>query len=136
MLDTVYEFSSNYQQYFVLVGMISAAVFVVSLLLTPFLVGLIPEDYFIDQSRHKLRINHPVHLVFVIFRTIIGFILFIAGVIMLITPGQGVVSILMGLFLMEFPGKNTLELKFINHDQTFKTLNWLRNKAGKPPLKR
>jgi hypothetical protein len=55
---------------------------------------------------------------------------------MLITPGQGVVSILMGLFLMEFPGKNTLELKFINHDQTFKTLNWLRNKAGKPPLKR
>jgi hypothetical protein len=55
---------------------------------------------------------------------------------MLVTPGQGVISILLGLFLMEFPGKRTLELKFINHTPTYKTLNWLRRKAGKPPFNR
>jgi UPF0716 family protein affecting phage T7 exclusion len=66
----------------------------------------------------------------------LGFVLLIAGIIMLITPGQGVISIVLGLFLMEFPGKRNLELKLINNDATFKTLNWLRSKAGKLPFQR
>lgn len=55
---------------------------------------------------------------------------------MLVTPGQGIVTIVLGLFLMEFPGKRKLEVKLIHNDVTFKTLNWLRDKANKPPLKR
>jgi hypothetical protein len=58
----------------------------------------------------------------------------LAGIIMLVTPGQGVISIILGIFLMEFPGKRQLEIKFINHNPTFKTLNWLRDKAGKTPF--
>jgi hypothetical protein len=49
-------------------------------------------------------------------------VLLIAGIIMLVTPGQGIISILLGLFLMEFPGKRKLELKLINHEPTFKHL--------------
>jgi hypothetical protein len=37
--------------------------------------------------------------------------LLLAGIIMLVTPGQGIISIVLGLFLMEFPGKRKLELK-------------------------
>ncbi len=55
---------------------------------------------------------------------------------MLVTPGQGIITIFLGLFLMEFPGKRKLELKFIKHNPTFKALNWLRNKAGKSPFTR
>ena len=62
--------------------------------------------------------------------------LLFAGIIMLVTPGQGIVTIVLGLFLMEFPGKRKLEVKLIHNDVTFKTLNWLRDKANKPPLKR
>jgi hypothetical protein len=136
MLNTVIDFSLGYQQYFIWIGVVSAGVFIISLLLTPFLLGLIPVDYFVDPSRHKLRIEHPLHLIFVVFRTVFGFILFVAGVVMLITPGQGVISILLGLFLMEFPGKQKLEMKLINHDPTFKALNWLRGKVSKEALKR
>ncbi len=136
MLDFITQATADYQHYFIWVGVVSFIVFVVSLLLTPFLLGKIPQDYFIHTNQHKVEIKHPGHLVVVIIRTLIGFVLLVAGIIMLVTPGQGVISILIGLFLMEFPGKRKLELKLINHEPTFKALNWLRSKANKPPFDR
>jgi len=136
MLDFITQATADYQHYFIWVGVVSFVVFVVSLLLTPFLLGKIPQDYFVHTNQHKVEINHLGHLVVVIIRTLIGFVLLVAGIIMLVTPGQGVISILLGLFLMEFPGKRKLELKLINHEPTFKALNWLRSKANKPPFVR
>jgi archaellum biogenesis protein FlaJ (TadC family) len=117
-------------------GIASFVVFVSSLLLTPFLLGKIPQDYFVHTNQQKVEIKHLGHLIIVISRTIVGFVLLIAGIIMLVTPGQGIISILLGLFLMEFPGKRKLELKLINHEPTFKALNWLRGKANKDPFER
>ncbi len=136
MLDFITQATADYQHYFIWVGVVSFIVFVVSLLLTPFLLGKIPQEYFIHTNQHKVEIKHLGHLVVVIIRTLIGFVLLVAGIIMLVTPGQGIISILLGLFLMEFPGKRKLELKLINHEPTFKALNWLRSKANKPPFDR
>ncbi len=136
MLDQILNFVYQYEQYFVIAGIISAIVFVVSLLLTPYLLGLIPQKYFVGENPHKLELEHIGHVIAVVIRSIIGLILLLAGIIMLVTPGQGIISIVLGLFLMEFPGKRKLELKLINHDPTYKALNWLRNKANKPPLER
>jgi len=136
MLDFITQATADYQHYFIWVGVVSFIVFVVSLLLTPFLLGKIPQEYFVHTNQHKVEINHLGHLVVVIIRTLIGFVLLVAGIIMLVTPGQGIISILLGLFLMEFPGKRKLELKIINHEPTFKALNWLRSKANKPPFDR
>ncbi len=136
MLDYVLNLISQYEDLLVMVGVISAIIFVVTLLLTPYLLGLIPEDYFSCENPHKLEIKHVGHVVIVVVKTLIGLVLFLAGIIMLVTPGQGVISILLGLFLMEFPGKRKLELKLINHNPTYKALTWLRNKAGKPPFTR
>ncbi len=126
----------EYQDHLIMLGWISALMFVISLLLTPYLLGKIPIEYFVHTNQHKLEIKHPGHLIVVIIRTLIGFVLLLAGIVMLVTPGQGVISILLGLFLMEFPGKRRLELELIHHDPTFKTLNWLRAKANKPPFMR
>ena len=60
----------------------------------------------------------------------------ILSIIMLFTPGQGILSIVLGIFLMEFPGKQKLEYKMIQHDPTFNAINWLRSKAGKDALRR
>ena len=136
MLDFITQAIADYHQYFVWMGIVSFVFFVGSLLLTPFLLGKIPQDYFIHTNQHKVEIEHLGHLIIVIIRTLIGFVLIIAGIIMLVTPGQGIISILLGLFLMEFPGKRKLELKLINHEPTFKALNWLRGKAGKDPFDR
>ena len=136
MLDSIAQATANYHQYFVWVGIVSFVVFVASLLLTPFLLGKIPQDYFIHTNQHKVEIKHLGHFLIVVIRTLIGFVLLIAGIIMLVTPGQGIITILLGLFLMEFPRKRSLELKIIHHDPTFKILNWLRAKANKPPFKK
>ncbi|HIM54222.1 MAG TPA: hypothetical protein EYH12_02800 [Psychromonas hadalis] len=136
MLDFIIQATANYHQYFVWVGIVSFVVFVASLLLTPILLGKIPQDYFVHTNQHKVEINHPSHLIIVVIRSLVGFVLLIAGIIMLVTPGQGIISILLGLFLMEFPGKRKLELKLINHEPTFKALNWLRGKANKDPFER
>ena len=136
MLDFITQATADYHQYFFWVGIVSFVVFVTSLLLTPILLGKIPQDYFIHTNQHKVEINHLGHLIIVVIRTLIGFVLLIAGIIMLVTPGQGIITILLGLFLMEFPGKRKLELKFIKHNPTFRALNWLRNKAGKSPFTR
>ena len=136
MLDFIIQATANYHQYFVWVGIVSFVVFVASLLLTPILLGKIPQDYFVHTNQHKVEINHLGHLIIVVIRSLVGFVLLIAGIIMLVTPGQGIISILLGLFLMEFPGKRKLELKIINHEPTFKALNWLRGKANKDPFER
>jgi len=136
MLDLINQYMIEYQDHLIMLGWISALMFVISLLLTPYLLGKIPIEYFVHTNQHKLEIKHPGHLIVVIIRTLIGFVLLLAGIVMLVTPGQGVISILLGLFLMEFPGKRRLELELIHHDPTFKTLNWLRAKANKPPFMR
>ena len=136
MLETLIQYLDQYEELFIMIGVISAAVFILTLLLTPYLLGFMPVDYFSSKRKHAIEIKSVWDFVKFIVTTVIGIFLVLAGIIMLVTPGQGIISILLGLFLMEFPGKRTLELKFINHTPTYKTLNWLRHKAGKPPFNR
>ena len=136
MLDWILALLVEYEQYLVWMGVTSAIVFVLSLLLTPYLLGLIPQDYFVGPNPHKLELEHMGHVIAVILRSLLGLVLLLAGIIMLVTPGQGIISIVLGLFLMEFPGKRKLELKLIHHNPTYNALNWLRHKANKPSLNR
>ena len=134
MLELLLETVGQYEDLLVTISIISAAVFVITLLLTPYLLGLIPVDYFSEKYQLQHISKTPIGIINLVLKTILGIFLVLAGIIMLVTPGQGVISILLGLFLMEFPGKRKLEQNFINHEPTYKALNWLRNKAGKPPF--
>ena len=53
---------------------------------------------------------------------------------MLFLPGQGVLTILIGLSLLEFPGKRRLEAKIVGQPTVLSTINNMRAKFGKPPL--
>lgn len=55
---------------------------------------------------------------------------------MLVLPGQGLLTIVTGLLLINYPGKYRLEKKIVNKPSIFRALNWIRIKANKPPLKR
>ncbi|SMM99052.1 hypothetical protein SPONL_335 [uncultured Candidatus Thioglobus sp.] len=126
------ELLTQYQDLLIITSIISVIVFVLSIALTPWLLGKIPADYFVASHSHKSKDNFIVKIL----KNTFGALLLLAGIIMLVTPGQGIISILLGLFLMDFPQKRQLELKLINHNPTFKTLNWLRQKFNHPPLKR
>ena len=53
---------------------------------------------------------------------------------MLVLPGQGLLTILVGLMLSDYPGKFKLEKKIIKTNLILKTINWYRNKSNIPPI--
>jgi hypothetical protein len=62
--------------------------------------------------------------------------LVVLGVAMLVLPGQGVLAILLGVMLGDFPGKLRLQQWILARPNVMKTLNWLRRKFKKPPLEK
>jgi hypothetical protein len=69
-----------------------------------------------------------------ILKNIAGLILVIAGIVMLIGPGQGILTILVGLILMDIPGKRPLEARIVKRPTVLAAVNKLRAKYDKPPL--
>jgi hypothetical protein len=70
----------------------------------------------------------------VIAKNIAGLLLVIAGIIMLVGPGQGILTILIGLMLMDIPGKRPLEARLIKRPAILAAVNNFRAKYDKPPL--
>ena len=135
-INIIYEFFLTYKIYLVWVGALSLIIFVFSLLSIKWLVALIPSNYFINQNNSKFRSNYPMlWLISVIIKNLIGYTLIIGGMLMLVLPGQGLFTILIGLMLSNYPGKFYIEKKFIAIPSILKTINWLRKKSNKPPLK-
>ncbi|HYG08570.1 MAG TPA: hypothetical protein VD835_01220, partial [Pyrinomonadaceae bacterium] len=49
-------------------------------------------------------------------------------------PGQGVLTILMGVMLLDFPGKRRLELKLVSRPNVLRAINRIRQRFDRPPL--
>ncbi len=49
---------------------------------------------------------------------------------MLVTPGQGLLTLLIGLLLLNFPGKYRLERWLVRRPGVLRTLNWVRRRRG------
>ena len=116
----------------------SVLTFLGTLLVIPILIIHIPEEYFLHEKRNPAvsRKNHPgLRFLLLIVKNILGAIFVIAGIAMLVLPGQGLLTILIGVMLMSFPGKYALKRKIIMQKQIFKTINRLRVKANRPPIR-
>ncbi len=131
------EIVESYKSELILLAWLSAGLLLVSLAVIPWIIIKIPENYFTEHYRVRLSTSgqHPLLAqLFTGLKNLIGFCLIILGILMLILPGQGVLTILIGLFLMNFPGKYKLERKIVSLPKILKSLNWIRYKAKKPPL--
>ena len=49
-------------------------------------------------------------------------------------PGQGLLTVLLGIMLLDFPGRERLEQKLLSKPSIVNTINRLRGRFGKPPL--
>lgn len=115
----------------------SVVMFVGSLLLVPVLVARIPADYFLRERGAGTRFSrhHPLlRLTLVVVRNLLGGVLLLAGIAMLFLPGQGVLTILIGVMLMDFPWKFELERRIVRTPTVLRSINWLRERASRPPL--
>ena len=117
------------------------AVSIAFLLLSPLIVGWIvvrlPADYFVQPDRRPLaswQISPIVRCLLLIAKNAVGLVLVIAGLIMLFTPGQGLLTIVVGITMIDFPGKYQLERWVVKRPGVWKSMNWLRKRAGRPEI--
>ena len=79
--------------------------------------------------------HHPVlRVVGHIVKNAVGAVFLFAGFLMLFLPGQGVLTMLIGISMLDFPGKRKLEAKLIGQPTVLNVINHMRKKRGKPPL--
>jgi multisubunit Na+/H+ antiporter MnhG subunit len=102
------------------------------------IIGIIriPADYFSASYARELRSDRhfSIRWTALIVKNIIGAFLIIAGIIMIFTPGPGVPTILLGLIMMDIPGKRPLEARLIGRPAVLSAVNDLRARYNKPPL--
>ncbi len=111
----------------------SVVMFVGSIFVAAIVVIRLPHNYFAHPTRPPRERNRGVAIK--VAKNILGAFLFLAGLAMLILPGQGVLMVLVGVMLLDIPGKYRLEKWLVSKGKVLKAMNWLRAKWDKQPLK-
>jgi hypothetical protein len=113
------------------------------LILTPLAVAWmlvrLPKDYFTKNERRALESWNEmpaVRYILLAVKNVLGVAIIVAGVIMLLVPGQGLLTIAVGLILTDFPGKFQLQRWIVKRPSVWRSINWLRKRAKREPLLR
>ena len=139
MMDWLYQFWASLTLNGVLLGL---GLFTISLVISFLSIGIvmvkIPVHYF---SSHHERDFLPgsrwmVRWGAIILKNILGVVLIIIGIVLSFpgVPGQGILTILLGLIMLDIPGKRPLETRFIRRPAVLSAINKLRSKYDKPAL--
>ena len=117
--------------------LVSIITFTLTLIAIPFFLTRIPADYFSHEKniRAPWSKGHPlIQIPLLIIKNTFGMILIAAGIILLVLPGQGILTMLVGLILLDFPGKYRAERWVIERKYILQSINWIRVKAGETKL--
>ncbi len=116
---------------------LSAATAVVGLIAGPLVLARLPADYY-ARTRQPSRPWNDVHplarAALLIGKNVLGCALVLVGLVLVVLPGQGILTILAGMMLVDFPGKHRLEHWIIARGPVLRSINWLRRRGGRPPL--
>jgi hypothetical protein len=86
------------------------------------------------EAPHVLLLNSSFSYLIKIAKIFFGICLFVLGLLMLVLPGQGLITMQIGLSLLPFPGKDKLEQNILSRKSVRSSLNWIRKKANKEPF--
>ena len=131
------DFLSNWQQPLLWASGLSLLALIATIVGVPWVVTRLPKDYFVRSERVVWRASFDAPLLSLItsmLKNLLGLLLVVLSLIMLVTPGQGIVTLLIGLLLMNFPGKYHLERWLVLRPGVLKGLNWLRRRQGQLPF--
>ena|SRR5512147_23688 len=134
LLSTVQQYIST--DTLVMLTVLSVVFFIGSLIAIPYILVRLPADYFdIRIPRPWMKDHHPIlrvmgHIV----KNAVGAIFLFVGFLMLFLPGQGVLTMVIGVSMLDFPGKRKVEASLIGQPTVLGVINSMREKFGKPPL--
>lgn len=116
---------------------VSLATFVISIICIPLLVARLPREYFQRAAKRGAGLPRRLtsgYLLWLILRNIIGLALLLAGVAMLFLPGQGIITMVIGLAVMQFPLKRRFIYRLTRPLSVRHGLDWLRTRMKKEPF--
>jgi hypothetical protein len=120
------------------ISALSMVTFIVTLIIIPILVIRIPADYFRPkkQKTKPCYKNHFKTICFIglVLKNLLGIIFILTGAAMLFLPGQGFITIMIGIMMLNFPGKSAIEQRIVQQPTVLHTINWIRGKASRPVL--
>ena len=118
--------------YGLLFTIISVASLVGSILFCTLAIAYLPFDYFLSKKRES-RIKQPVlRIALQCLKNLLAVVLIIVGIIMFLTPGQGLLTILIGIIISDIPGKRRLEHRIIRSGTVFSAANFIRSRFKRP----
>jgi hypothetical protein len=96
-----------------------------------------PADHFRPQVPGA-EVDPPRarHVLAVFGKNLVGLLLVLLGLVMAVPgiPGQGVLTMIVGLTMIDFPGKRGLERRLISRPHVLRAINRLRARFGRAPL--
>ena len=134
LLSTVQRYVST--ETLIWLAALSVVLFIGTLIAIPFILVRLSADYFdLRVPRPWMQNHHPVlRVVGHIVKNVIGAVFLFAGFLMLFLPGQGVLTMLIGVSMLDFPGKRKLEAKLISQPAVLSVVNSMRKRRGRPPF--
>jgi hypothetical protein len=117
---------------------LSLAALIAAVVAVPLIVVRIPRGYFRQPRRIRVPLaerRHPLlRVLLLLAKNALAAAFVAAGVAMLVLPGQGILTLLVGVMLADFPGKYRIERWLVSRPPVLRGVNWLRRRAGRPPL--
>jgi hypothetical protein len=113
---------------------VSLGSLVITLVLLPVIVVKLPADYFVASRRELVARASVGRLLLSLGKNLLGAVFLLAGFAMLFLPGQGLLTMLIGLLLLDFPGKRRVERKIVRRPSVLAFLNRMRERHGQLPL--
>ena len=138
--EKIISWSSMNSDLLFLLGSLSVFILIISVFMMVLIISFLPEDYFKSENRNLIssvqNSRYPLlKLLVLITKNFFGILLLLSGVLMLVLPGQGILTIITGLVFIDYPGKYKFERKLLRQKGVINSINWIRSRLSKPSLK-
>ncbi len=136
MLDRLFQGTTVTERVLWGLGLFTLSSLVSLAAVTAVLLSL-PPGYFRDDAPEVAWPASPVlRILWKVGKNLLGLVLVALGVLLSLPgiPGQGILTILIGLILLDFPGKRAVLRGLVARPAVLHTINRLRARFSRPPM--
>ena len=115
-------------------AIVAIASLVLPAVFLPIVIVRLAADHFVVSTHELNERRTGGGWVLFALRNLLGVLLVVAGIALLFLPGQGLLTMLIGLLIVDLPGKRAIERKLVRRPAILAELNALRARHGRPPF--
>jgi hypothetical protein len=113
-------------------GLFSFITIACTMVIIPVVILLLPPRYLLDPAQPAFNYSPPLKGIFLAMKNTIGGFFAIAGLGMLLLPGQGLLTLFIGVVLIDFPRKRKVVRWFLGRRRLLSIINRFRARFNRP----